>query len=275
METMPKLGCVAAWQRTDQWFEVRLTFEGENQNSEALEALMAVAHAFGFLLGRRVQFLTIEEDIPGQERRDLFVPYFEPTKRAILAPLASAYLSGAETLLARAVDFFLTEGGRRAVEHLSLCWDAADSQLATQVAEASICLEGLLRHASPPSKKEKSTIEGERLALEKLLDDNRDKFGPTFIKRILGVVSGFDVRRPIDVLHDWKKRGLLGVTDEDIEAWKEARNSAAHARLIGPIADKELQTMLSQFFRELDLINRIVLPLPTRGSATRGEHERR
>ena len=263
-------GHLYAHLRSDGWFEVRISIKETSPPIEALEITGAVGQAFGFVLGRRQFLLGFEDLVPARETRRLFVPDREPTKRSILTPLGknSAYVHHVEGVLGRAIDFFLTKEGKRVAEHLFLCWDAADNAFSTQLTVASISLGGLISlipHQPVTDKAAETESEGGRSteadfeALEKWLDQK--EVSEAFVKRLRGTVGAFKKRRPVDVLYDWHSRGLLGVTKEDIDAWKNARNRAAHGAMVTPEDKPKLQEVFLQFVREINLINRVVLQL--------------
>lgn len=257
--------------RADGWFEARITIKETSPPIEPLEITGAVGQAFGFVLGRRQFLLGFEDLVPGRETRRLFVPDPEPTKNSILAPLGkgSAYLHHVEGLLGQAIDFFLTKEGRRVADHLFLCWDAADNAFSTQLAVASISLEGLISlipHQPGTDKGAEAESEGggstgaDVEALEKWL--GQKEVSEAFANRLRGTVAAFKHRRPADVIWDWQRKGLLGVTQEDIDAWKKARNRAAHGAAVTLPEDKrKLQEAYLQFVREINLINRVVLQM--------------
>jgi hypothetical protein len=205
----------------------------------------------------------------------LFVPDREPTEGSILTPLGteSAYVHGVEGLLGQAIAFFQTTEGKRVADYLFPCWDAADNAFSTQLLLASISLEGLfsfIPHQLGTDKvgdKESDggqNTEADVEALEKWLRTAKDKETITeaFAKRVQGAVRAFMNRRPADVLWDWQRKGLLGVTEEDIDAWKKTRHRAAHGAAVALPEDKrELQEVASRFFREINMINRVVLQL--------------
>ncbi|HLJ92756.1 MAG TPA: hypothetical protein VKU02_06120 [Gemmataceae bacterium] len=263
--TKTTLGPLAARARSDQWFEVRLMHEGTQLSVGTAEILTAVSRAFGFVLGHRVFVLGYEGIFQDHQTRCLEVPNQEPTRNSLLAPLGTgcAYLGGVECVLGRAIDFFLTDQGERVAQHLYLCWDTADNALPTRLAVASICVEGLLRIASQsPNRGDPGYTQADRGAFERWLERNPDGLTARFIARLRGFFGMLGQKRPVDVLRDWQTRGLLSVTEEDIEAWENTRNPSAHAELIGPAADRTaLQTRVSRFYRVMNLMNRIVLQL--------------
>jgi hypothetical protein len=65
---------------------------------------------------------------------------------------------------------------------------------------------------------------------------------------------------PKGILHSWKEKGFLGVTDEDIKSWNALRNPVAHGKLafIEPDTAK-LQVPFDRLKRIEVLITRIVL----------------
>jgi hypothetical protein len=258
------LGRIAARRRSDRWFEV-LIAPAKTADLDAANILFAVSRGFSFVLGRRVLPLGYVEYAEHRVRRRIQLYNREPTKGSVLPPLGPGIegLWGLERLVGNSADFFMSDVGQRVAEHFALCWDAADNSLPTQLALAGICLEGLLGIASPDRKcPDPGFTPSDRLMTEQWLSDcgpaggpRFPELSPRFIKRIEGFLNSLQHLRPVDILRDWERRGVLGVTNDDIVAWQRTRNAAAHARLAGPVEDRiELQDRLSRYHRVLNLI---------------------
>jgi hypothetical protein len=82
------------------------------------------------------------------------------------------------------------------------------------------------------------------------------------IARLRGFLRGLPSRRPVDILWEWQERGFLGISREDVEAWVETRNPAAHGLAVDPTqAPERLQVRVERFFRLQNLLNRIILKM--------------
>ncbi len=115
------------------------------------------------------------------------------------------------------------------------------------------------RNATPDDG---SHTPADREAVKYWLANTKAEFTPRFVKRLRGWLDSLSHRRTIDVLWDWQRRHLLGVTEEDVKAWDRTRNPGAHGHLIGPAPSRdELQTRLDRFHLVLNLMNRVVLQL--------------
>lgn len=262
--TPTALGNIAARRRSDHWFEILIRL-GETP-CNVFEILDAITFAFGFVQGRRIFLLGFVDLARGREARYLRVPEREPTTNSLLKPLGDdeAYLVGGETLLGQAINFFLTDQGKRVAHYLYHCWDTADNAFSTHLAVASICVEGLLREfqKNTASVEELGYTAADQTSFKRWLVNNPDGLTSRFVSRLSGFLGVIGKRRPVDVLQDWQKRGLLGVTDDDIRAWKGIRNPSTHGYLFGlSLNPADLQTRLSRYYRVVNLINRIVLQL--------------
>lgn len=264
-----ELGTVGARARSDVWFEIQMNMPQSSHTAEPFDVLVALARAFGFLLGRRVGIRGFEDVAPGTERRYLD-PWKGVTENALLPPLGSraAYVENAERLLGMASNFFLTERGRSVGELLDLCWDTVDNNWTVHLTSVSICLEGLIRMASEQPELQHSEDRDEGFtpadlqAIERWLGSNPAALTTRSVERLRNFLRGLPSRAPSDVLWDWRRKGLLGISREDIEAWKRTRHPAAHAGLIGPIQDRDrLQARVTRFFRVQNLMNRVILRL--------------
>lgn len=263
LEAKIQLGTLVAQQRSDHWFEIRLTVESDSAPGDSFEIVHAVAQAFGFVLGRRVWIQGLEDLQTDRETRHLY-RYREPTRNSLRPPLgeATAYLNNVETLLGKAVDFFLTKEGQKVAQYLDLCWDTVDNDFRTSVALVSICAESLLRLASKGlPEKDPGYTPMDRDTLCSWVESKEGSLTKRFLDRVRGFINTLSQRRPIDVLWAWHREGVLGVTPEDIDAWEKSRHPSAHGAF-GPLPDVvQLQRRLDRFHRVQNLMNRIVLHL--------------
>jgi hypothetical protein len=260
-----QLGDVAARQRSEEWFEVRLDLPGDaDPPPGAFEILSAIRTAFSFALGKRLLIRGIEDIRPDREIR-LLATDRGVARNSLPKPLGtgSAFHDNIENLLACATDFFLTNRGGPVAQQLALCWDTADNHFSTQLAVASICVEALLRLTSDGgTKDDPGFIENDRSALVGWLCSQAHTLSARFLKRMHGFVAALRHRRPIDTLWDWEHQGILSVTAEDIRAWESIRNPAAHGGLFTNVpSPDDLQAILNAHHRVQNLINRLVLHL--------------
>jgi hypothetical protein len=260
-----QFGQVAARQRSEQWFEVRISIEGAQRSLDSLDILSAIRDAFSFLLGRRLLMRGFEHILPDREVRYLTASEGELTRSSLLMPLGSGspYLDHVEALLGQAIDFFITAHGRTMAQHLALCWDTADNHLPTRLAVASICVEALLRLASQGGAgDDRGYTDADQAAITAWIAAQQSCLSPRFAARVRGFVAALNHKRPVDILWDWQRRGFLAVTADDIEAWESIRHPATHGGLAaGAPSQNQLQTRLNAFHRVLNLINRVALQL--------------
>jgi hypothetical protein len=258
---------LAAFRRSGPWFEVQGVFRDEG-GPPAEDFLGAVRAAFSFALGRLVFLRGYEVSGGGETRRVLWHPAGLPHHTPIVPPLGQelAFRANVEPFLQRAVPFFLTDLGAAVAQHLGLVWETSNNALQTRLAVASICSEGLIRRAAQAAGAAGAPTENERASLDAWLTANTAPNGATlstqFVNRVRGSVTAMNNRRPQDILNDWRAGGLLGVTNEDVQAWRELRNPVAHGGMIEMEGDHpELQAVLNRLTRVLNLMNRITLQM--------------
>jgi hypothetical protein len=188
------------------------------------------------------------------------------TKSCLPTPplgMGLTYLNNVETLLGHATNFFLSDSGGPLAQQLGVCWDTVDNHFFTQLAVASICVEALVGlSAATPVNHDRGFCSEDRIAISAWLDSHTRRLSTSFVNRVRGFIAALDHRRPVDVLRDWQREGILSVTDDDIRAWESIRHPAAHGRLqLDARSENEVQALLNAFHRVLNLINRIVLQL--------------
>jgi|ERR1051326_8025620 hypothetical protein len=263
--TPSRIGEVAARKLSDDWFEARVTLDQSLSERDTFDVITAIARAFGFVLGKRILFRGYQEEVGDDESRYLVTINQETTRSRLAPPLGDQleFMGSVEHLLGPAIDFFLTDLGRRVGHHLEMCWDTVDNTMATFLTVVSISLEGLVRLASGGSGPiDPGYAESDREAINAWLTAQAANLSPRFVQRMRGFLGALHHRRPVDVLHDWQRRGFLAVSSDDIESWEVIRHRAAHARLIqGRVPRDELQNRIDRLHRVTNLINRIVLHL--------------
>jgi len=263
LEATTSAGRVVVRKRTDDWCEVVVYLSEAAVTRNAFDVLNAVGRAFSFVLGRRVHLRGYEDFTPETDIRYLYAAEIRPTRNGLYQPLgrSDVFRTSIEPLLGLAINFFLTERGTQVARHMHLCWDTADNDIQTQMSTASIVAEGLLllatSRAQPPDP---GFTPQDREAASRWLRENEQTLSPRFVARVRGLLGTLNHRRPIDVLQDWRQRSVLCVTQDDVEAWRELRNSTAHARLVEPGGNRQqFQTRLDYLRRVLNLLNRVVL----------------
>lgn len=264
LQATTRLGTLLARQHSETAFEARLLLDSDTAPEDPFEIMHAVAQAFSFVLGRRIWIHGLEDVTADGQRRELY-PYRTPTENSLRPPLgdSSANLANIETLLGKAVDFFLTAQGREVAEYLELCWDTTDNDFTTSITVVAISVESLLRVASESlSIDDPGYTSADRQALLSWVANQTAHLTKRFLARVGGFIKGLGHRRPIDVLWSWQREGLLGISPEDIDAWEKSRHSAAHGALAGARSGREeLQQRFDRFPRVQNLMNRIVLHL--------------
>ena len=230
---------------------------------EATAVCTAVARAFGFVLGRRCVIRGHEEINENIETRRLDIRS-KTTKNTLPQPIGSQleFMRNVERLLGLAIDFFLTELGKRVAPYLYLCWDTADNSHLTQLAMSSICVEGLLRVASETIGPTQPQVDPADLtAFQAWLSTTPAGFSQQFLNRLNGMTGMFRNLSVNEIFRDWVARGVLGVTREDSQAWNDTRNPFAHGRIAAAENQQELQTRVFRHIRIQNLLNRIFLQL--------------
>ena len=256
-----KIGEVIAHERSPDWFEVKFTTDDP---TETKRLISAIARAFGFVTGRRIEVRGYEEFARELQTRRLHLWDRSKSKNTLYPPLGIGInsLKNVENLLGRMIDFFLTKSGEKVAQHLELCWDTCDNWLETRLAIVGICVEGLLREADAAVPLDAETLRSDRRIVQSWRRKLERNLSGAFIRRLNGFLSRIADRSPSDVLRDWETSSFLGVCREDTKAWKELRNSATHARNVGEFQDDcSIQDALDKFGRVVNLMNRIVLHL--------------
>lgn len=259
-------GVVAARRRGDDRFEVYIRVDQPPAREGTLALLSAVSVAFGVLVGRRVSVLGYEEIAETSQTRDLSAVDVRPGDRVYQPPFGRHQCDAElEAWLTRAIDYFLTEQGLEVARHLLFCWETAGALILTRQTVFSICLEGLVRLAArreglPVADPVRRDVQAAR----DWLDASREGVTTEFANRMSGFLGSVlsAERRTIDVLRDWQSRSILGVSREDVEAWRLIRHPAAHGSMIGREWEfEELDEEVVQLTRLNNLVNRIVLQL--------------
>jgi hypothetical protein len=235
LTTTCRIGRVLARHRSDDWFEVQVLPNEGDPVRETNAISTSIARAFGFVLGRRCVIRGYEEVDETRVTRRLDIRYAKTTRNTLLQPLGSQLqlTDYVEPLLGLAIDFFLTELGERIAPYLDLCWDTADNVFETRLLISSVCVEGLLRLAA------------------ETINHNQPQ-----ADRATGIANNPSANT---IFRDWVACGVLGVTKDDWDAWRDTRNPLAHGRIPVTLDQLELQTLISRHIRLQNLMNKIIL----------------
>ncbi|MCL5945589.1 MAG: hypothetical protein M1472_01895 [Planctomycetes bacterium] len=263
LSTECNIGRVAARRRSDEWFEVRIIPPNQKQVMDEFASCTAVATAFGFILGRRCIIRGYEHINGNHEIRRLDARQNEFSKNALFGPIGGTgldYLKNVEKLLGLAINFFLTDLGKSVAQYLLLCWDTVDNIYTTRLAMSSLCLEGLIRMAAKQLGPDQPQILPSDLsAFSQWLEMKPDGFSEQFLIRLNGLKSIFGTLSVKEIFRHWCDHKILGVTQDDIDAWSDIRNPSAHGRVITSNNQVELQTHVNHHARIQNLLNKILL----------------
>lgn len=264
LTTTCSFGRVSARKRSDDWFEVLVKPDAGDQLRDAPALCVAVWQAFSFVLGRKCAVRGYEENNATATIRRLDTHFRESSTNTLLQPLGfgSKFLINVERLLGLAIDFFLTDIGRRVAPFLQICWDAADNSYETQLVVCSICIEGLLRLAAKTLGPNRSQIDPTDLdAFRAWLRSPPPQFSRHFLRRLEGYVGMVSKLSANEIFRDWIDRGVLGVTRDDLKAWRDTRHPSAHGDITAAENLDELQSRVFRHARIQNLLNKIVLQL--------------
>lgn len=264
LTTTCSIGRVSARQRSNEWFEVQVLPNKGVPMCETNVACTAIARAFAFILGRRCMIRGYEEINETSKTHRLNAYYPKTTRNTLLQPLGwqLEFMQNVERLLGMAIDFFLTELGERVAPYLHLCWDTADNYHLTRLAISSICVEGILHVATAKmGPMQPQADPADLAAFQSWLNSSPAGFSEQFLNRLNGLGGMFGKLSANEIFRDWISRGVLGITQDDFEAWKAIRHPSAHGRLTDAGSQDELQTRVFRHDRVQNLLNKIVLQL--------------
>jgi hypothetical protein len=257
-------GTVAARRRTDVWFEVKIQID-KGPPLDVYAYLNAVGAAFGFALGRRIILRGFEEVTAEKQSRCLIEGERGTTRQSVLSPLFKEIelAFDLEHFIGQAIEFFLTDLGKKVDHHLSLVRDVADNLFSTRQTLACIAVEGLVKLASVNADPGgPGFVPKDRDIVRKWLGEQRDVLSPRFIARLEGFLGALEHRQPAHVLKGWVTAGLLGISERHVKAWSESRNSGTHAAMMGKTPSREeLQAQSDRHVLVLHLLNTIALQL--------------
>lgn len=254
------VGTIAARSQPGNSFEVFVRIEGADERPP-IDILRAIGRAVGFSLGQLVSVRGFKEVFGTKETCTLRSPIPIPTRNTLLPPLHEECGQSYEPYLSKAIDFFLSDLGKKVGDHLSLCWDVQDNTITTRRTVKCVCLEGILRLLSSETNYDPGFTQQDKDLLAGWFADTPG-LSPRFISRLNGFVGSMHHPRPQDILEGWRQKGHLRVTKEDIDAFTRTRNPAAHGSLIGKKGSRgQVQAAANDDTRITHLLNRIVLHL--------------
>lgn len=193
-------------------------------------ALDAVRQAFGFVEGRSVRILGYEARIHGKHIRKLW-PSTSTTKNRFAPVLGQGFATPDlfEPLLRSATHFIHTDRGKKAFDHLRMCWDSSDGYGTPRARSTCNGIEALAKLLL--EKDDATLTEQQELKLHEIitsLEAEKVDLGDRFVNRIKGCLDKLLYGSSIDTLWKWARDGKLGLSEEDAKAWKQLRHSASH-----------------------------------------------
>jgi hypothetical protein len=222
----------------------------------------AVRLAFSFLTGKQVGLLATEStDNTGTTLR---VYRTTPsTINGFAAPLGHGIelMEEFAPMLAKAVEFFMSQEGVKVASLLGTCWDTVDNTLTTQCAIACAAVEGIIGILKRVVSSDTEKAEFEKfLAKFKDFAKGENKSAED-IERMTGLLGMMrNPQPPQRILKKWSAKGVLGIEDEDAKAWTAIRHPAAHGSSSSKAMEPdELQGNLQCLDRVHNLINKLVL----------------
>lgn len=121
-----------------------------------------------------------------------------------------------------------------------------------------LVIDGLIRALRKPTNTARNEAEVKRL--KEFLDSSEAPFSEGFRKRVNGFLdSSLPNERPEDILEDWNARGILGIEQGDVSAWKKIRHPTAHGSLVDTVNKDKLQIHVDRVYRCVNLINKLTL----------------
>ena len=219
----------------------------------------AVQLAFSFLTGRNVGILASETTNDGGTTLRI-LRSVQPSNNEFFPPLTGGADSRNDVipLLAQAIDFFMSQEGAKVASLLSRCWDTVDNSLPTQCVITGAAVEGIIRILKGKAVAVPLISDEQTQTLTKFL--KAEKYSTEFVTRLEHFLPTMNNPRAKDILLDWHKRRVLGVSDKDAKAWGDIRNPAAHGRSSDkPPTPDELQENLHGLHRVANLVNKLVL----------------
>ncbi len=258
------LGKVIARSHHTGHMHVMIRFSGVTSEDRVAAHIDVVQQSMSFLLGRDSILRGYESICSGGKKyvRLIQSPAWRTTDNNVPPPLDSRFDTRdlIEALLACTIELFRSDKGQPVSNLLRLCRDSADNSFESRIAIACICLEGLLKIVFEPASMSDTGITPDEIdRVHEWLKANPPSIGDKLKERMKGLLSNINSRRPIDILHHLRTTGTLGVENEDIQAWKDLRNTAAHARLSVPENNIRKQLMIDQHHRVQTLINKVAL----------------
>lgn len=223
----------------------------------------AICLAFSFMTGRMVNAVALQRHHDGKQTNVLYRPWAAPRNNHLHLPLHDepALWGNIPAMLASLTDFFLTEESKEISTLLYACLDAADNTFTTRALVLSAAVEGVARCLGIKSEAREGDAESkldERIdAVAKCLEEGGLA---SWTRRVSGFLRS-RIKRPTanDVLHQWAKKALIGITHEEIECWKAVRHPTAHGDALIGHSRQQVQENSTNFTRVNNLLNKLIL----------------
>ena len=156
-----------------------------------------------------------------------------------------------EKMLAWCADLFNRDYGPF-VAPMCACLECVDLPISSQAVVMCASLEAVIQALRNKKDIESQPTGDERKILEECLAN--PGLSEPLVNRIRGFLGSMGHERPQDVLKAWSDESVLGVTDEDVNAWKEVRHSVTHGGLLS-VDNDTIQAMS----RLKNLFNKLIL----------------
>jgi hypothetical protein len=219
----------------------------------------AIQSAFSYLMGKITDVIGFETSQGDELRQCLKAVRHRITTNSYAPPLGTDHFMARyyELFLTQAISYFLTDEGRDVSNLLYACWDAADNTFTSRTLIVCAVVESLteiFRDAvvAPP------TLTPEQLGnLRQFAIDAG--YPEVFLRRLNGFLGGLDAPSATNILNNWSRTGYCGTTPDDVRAWRDLRNDAAHGQRLWSDDIAENQESIRRRYLVETMINRIVL----------------
>jgi hypothetical protein len=219
----------------------------------------AIQSAFSYLMGKTTDVIGFETIRGDELSQCLKAVRHRKTTNSYAPPLGTDPFMAMyyEQYLRQAISYFLTDEGRGVSNLLYACWDAADNTFTSRTLIVCAVVESLTEIfrdavAAPP------TLTAEQLdSLRQFVTDAG--YPEVFLRRLNGFLGGLDALSATNILNNWARADFCGTTPDDVRAWRDLRNEAAHGQRLWSDDFAENQESIRRRYRVETMINRVVL----------------
>lgn len=214
--------------------------------------------AFAFLVGKMTNVIACSRFEEGKAVHLLSLPAARTRGRAYLGPIDSGILGvhSYELFLSKMCQFFVTDKGHHFANLLYACMDSTENSFTVHALTVCTMLEELILQTAGEVKTESVLSPEKRKALAEFL--RQSDFEDSIAKRILGAVDRMGAKSTKNILYDWAANGFFGLEKNDIVAWDDLRNRAAHGKFL-MLETAKGQAQIDAFHRVCNLVNKLVI----------------